>query len=71
MLVSGKKLSPFAINFSRTLKDRSIVAPSASCVGFVRNYYKKLFGDSSLHHEMERIGNAVMNFLNSWSRFKG
>lgn len=23
-----------------------IVAPSASCVGFVRNYYKKLFGDT-------------------------
>ena len=26
-----------------------IVAPSASCVGFVRNYYPGLFDNSSLH----------------------
>jgi L-lactate dehydrogenase complex protein LldE len=29
-----------------------IVAPSASCVGFVRNYYYKLFENSSLHHDV-------------------
>ena len=34
----------------------SIVAPSASCVGFVRNYYAKLFADSSLHHEAQIVG---------------
>lgn len=32
--------------------DGYIVAPSASCIGFVRNYYKKLFEDSG---EMERV----------------
>jgi L-lactate dehydrogenase complex protein LldE len=29
-----------------------IVAPSASCIGFIRNYYHKLFNNSSLHHEV-------------------
>jgi L-lactate dehydrogenase complex protein LldE len=29
-----------------------VIAPSASCVGFVRNYYEKLFLNSSVHHEM-------------------
>lgn len=32
-----------------------IVAPSASCTGFVRNYYDKLFGDSSLHNEVKDL----------------
>src|ERR671921_2920312 len=27
-----------------------IVAPSSSCVGFVRNYYTKLFDNSSFHN---------------------
>ena len=27
-----------------------VVAPSASCVGFVRNYYSTLFDNSSSHH---------------------
>ena len=29
-----------------------IISPSASCVGFVRNYYERLFDNSSLRHEM-------------------
>ena len=29
----------------------TIVTPSASCAGFIRNYYSKLFDSSSLHHE--------------------
>ncbi len=33
-----------------------IVAPSASCVGFIRNYYSKLFNNSSLHQEMKQMG---------------
>jgi L-lactate dehydrogenase complex protein LldE len=33
-----------------------IVAPSASCVGFVRNYYGKLFADSSRHNEVKALG---------------
>lgn len=36
-----------------------IVAPSASCVGFVRNYYSKLFENSSLHHEVADIGKRI------------
>jgi L-lactate dehydrogenase complex protein LldE len=32
-----------------------VVGPSASCVGFVRNYYDKLFDNSSLHHEVQDL----------------
>jgi L-lactate dehydrogenase complex protein LldE len=39
-----------------------IVAPSASCVGFVRNYYSKLFENSSLHHEVADIGKRIFEF---------
>lgn len=34
----------------------AIVAPSASCVGFVRNYYGKLFENSSVHNEVKALG---------------
>lgn len=36
-----------------------IVAPSASCVGFIRNYYEKLFVNSSLHHEMTGLQRRI------------
>jgi L-lactate dehydrogenase complex protein LldE len=39
-----------------------IVAPSASCVGFVRNYYGKLFENSSLHHDVVDIGKRIFEF---------
>jgi L-lactate dehydrogenase complex protein LldE len=42
--------------------DQYIVAPSASCVGFVRNYYSKLFTDSSLHHEVATISKNIYEF---------
>ena len=32
-----------------------VVAPSASCVGFVRNYYPKIFDNSSLHNEVKDL----------------
>jgi len=35
--------------------DEYIVAPSASCVGFVRNYYKKLFEHSIHEGEVRKI----------------
>src|SRR6478609_1535805 len=35
--------------------DEYIVAPSASCVGFVRNYYKKLFEHSIHEAEVRKI----------------
>lgn len=51
---------------SKFLKDFSgseiIVAPSASCVGFVRNYYSKLFENSSMHHEVADIGKRIFEF---------
>ena len=39
-----------------------IVAPSASCVGFVRNYYSKLFENSSLNKEVKELGTKVYEF---------
>lgn len=39
-----------------------IVSPSASCTGFVRNYYSKLFDNSSLHHDMSNVSNRLYEF---------
>ena len=39
-----------------------IIAPSASCVGFVRNYYGKLFENSSMHHDVAEIGKRIYEF---------
>ncbi|MBI2730176.1 MAG: (Fe-S)-binding protein [Sphingobacteriales bacterium] len=51
---------------SKFLKDFSgsdyIVAPSASCTGFVRNYYSKLFDNSSLHNEVKDLGKRLFEF---------
>jgi L-lactate dehydrogenase complex protein LldE len=39
-----------------------IIAPSASCVGFVRNYYNILFEDSSMHMEIIEISKRIFEF---------
>jgi len=39
-----------------------IVAPSASCVGFIRNYYLKLFENSSLHNEVKDLAKRTFEF---------
>ena len=39
-----------------------IVAPSASCVGFVRNYYNKLFDNSSYHHDSNELSRRIFEF---------
>ena len=39
-----------------------IVAPSASCVGFIRNYYPKIFENSSVHNRVKDLGNHVFEF---------
>lgn len=39
-----------------------VVAPSASCVGFIRNYYSKLFDNSSLHNEVKDLGKRMYEF---------
>ena len=40
-------------------KDSYIVAPSASCVGFVRNYYSRLFENSSQLSTVKAIANKI------------
>lgn len=39
-----------------------IVAPSASCVGFVRNYYAKLFENSSVHNQVKDLSKRIFEF---------
>jgi L-lactate dehydrogenase complex protein LldE len=45
---------------SKFLKDFQgsdyVVAPSASCVGFVRNYYPQIFDNSSHHNDVRALG---------------
>lgn len=51
---------------SKFLKDFTssdyIVGPSASCVGFVRNYYSKLFENSSQHHAVQDMNKRIFEF---------
>lgn len=51
---------------SKFLKDFSgadyIVSPSASCTGFVRNYYSKLFDNSSMHHDVAGVNKRLFEF---------
>jgi len=35
--------------------NRPVVAPSASCVGYVKNYYDKLFFNTAYHIEFKRL----------------
>lgn len=39
-----------------------IVAPSASCVGFVRNYYPALFDNSSVHNSVKDLQKRIFEF---------
>ncbi len=39
-----------------------VVAPSASCVGFVRNYYNKLFDNSSVHNDVKSLSDRTFEF---------
>jgi L-lactate dehydrogenase complex protein LldE len=39
-----------------------VVAPSASCIGFVRNYYGKLFDNSSRHNDVKGLAGRAMEF---------
>ena len=51
---------------SKFLKDFDttdyIVAPSASCVGFVKNYYGKLFENSVSHNKVKELGSRIYEF---------
>ena len=46
----------FLLDFN---KDSYIVAPSASCVGFVRNYYPRLFENSSQLSNVKAVGAKI------------
>ena len=49
--------------FLKDFKDAEyIVSPSASCVGFIRNYYSKLFDNSSEHNTVIRLGEKTFEF---------
>ncbi len=39
-----------------------VVAPSASCVGFIRNYYPGLFENGVLHNKIKDLGNRTFEF---------
>jgi len=39
-----------------------VVAPSASCVGFVRNYYPTLFDNSSFHNDVKDLQKRTFEF---------
>jgi L-lactate dehydrogenase complex protein LldE len=42
--------------------DRYIVSPSASCSGFVRNYYGELFHNSALHNQNRQVQKNLFEF---------
>lgn len=42
--------------------DRPIIAPSASCVGMVKNYYGQMFHNSSLHNQYKTIQKNIYEF---------
>jgi len=39
-----------------------IVGPSASCVGFVRNYYPGLFENGAMHNQVKSLGKRIYEF---------
>ncbi|HEX8331840.1 MAG TPA: (Fe-S)-binding protein [Segetibacter sp.] len=51
--------SKFLNDFSNT---EYVVSPSASCVGFVRNYYSKLFDNSSVHNTVLKLADRTYEF---------
>ncbi len=42
--------------------NRPIVGPSASCVGYVRNYYHRLFHNTALHNEYKQLQKNIFEF---------
>ncbi len=39
-----------------------VVSPSASCTGFVRNYYPKLFDNTTVHNSVKDLANRSFEF---------
>ncbi len=42
--------------------DRPIVGPSASCIGYVRNYFPMLFHNTALHYEYKQLRKNIYEF---------
>lgn len=42
--------------------NRPVVVPSASCAGFVRNYYHELFHNTGLHIEFRQLQKNIIEF---------
>ena len=42
--------------------DRYIISPSASCTGYVKNYYPEMFNNSALHNELKQIKKNLFEF---------
>jgi L-lactate dehydrogenase complex protein LldE len=54
---------PVAAKFLKDFEGTDyVVGPSASCVGFVRNYYNTLFEDSSLHNNVKDLAKRTFEF---------
>jgi L-lactate dehydrogenase complex protein LldE len=53
-----------AAKFMRDFSENSdyIVAPSASCVGFVKNYFPALFDNATLHNPVRNMGKRIFEF---------
>ncbi|MCS6916104.1 MAG: (Fe-S)-binding protein [Chitinophagales bacterium] len=51
---------PVCEKFIQDMADAEyVVAPSGSCVGFVRNFYQELFENSALHNESRQLGRRI------------
>ncbi len=58
-----EEAKPVCSKFIKNFKgDEYIVSPSASCVGFVKNYYGKLFDNSSKHNAVKELGKRIYEF---------
>jgi len=42
--------------------DRPIVGPSASCAGYIKNYFPKLFHNTSFHYEYKQLRKNIYEF---------
>ncbi|MFA8449824.1 MAG: (Fe-S)-binding protein [Bacteroidales bacterium] len=50
-------------NFIKTFSEnRPIVGPSASCIGFIRNYYPELFYNTAYHNEYKQLKGNIYEF---------
>lgn len=58
-----KDSEPVAEKFIKDFdSDRYVIAPSASCVGFVRNHYDELFKDSTNLTPVQQLKNRIFEF---------